>query len=249
LELRRVYWEEGDPEPPASAEVPEKLLPKNFDPDEVLGVSQAYSGQVALLDTCIAALMEFLRTAPAGQETLLVLTGTRGFPLGEHGRIGPCADSRDGEALYSELVHAPLLLRLPDLAAASVRSPALVEPSDLWATLLDWWGLGQLTASPTGGSLLPIVRGEKQLLRDRLCVAGEGAQRAICTPAWYLRRAVEPELFVKPDDRWDVNNVAVRCQEVVECLLVAIDQFEQAVRSGSVADLPPLNEVLLLGLE
>jgi arylsulfatase A-like enzyme len=244
LEFRRAYWEDDDPEPPTFAEVPEKTLPNDYDPDEVLGISQAYCGQVTLLDICLGALLEFLRTSPAGQETMLVLTSTGGYPLGEHGRIGPC-----DEALYNELTHVPLLVRLPNLVGASVRSQALVEPADLWATLLDWWAVTDRPASPTATSLLPIIREEAKPLRDRLCVADVGSQRAICTPAWYLRKTDEAELFVKPDDRWDVNNVQSRCQEVVECLVVALEQYEQAVRSGSAADLPPLNEVLLRGLE
>jgi arylsulfatase A-like enzyme len=246
LDYRGAYWDEGDPEPSTSADVPDKTLPPGCDPDDVLGMAQAYCGQVSLLDTCLDALLEFLQTSPAGQETLLILTSTRGYPLGEHGRIGPC-----DEALYSELVHVPLLVRIPNLVGAAIRSPALVEPSDLWATLLDWWSIAPRPAAPTAGSLLPIIRQEAAggVLRDRLGIAGPGAQRAICTPAWYLRNTTDAELFVKPDDRWDVNNVAVRCQDVVECLLIAMEQYEQAVRTGTVAELPPLNEVLLSGLD
>ncbi len=103
--------------------------------------------------------------------------------------------------------------------------------------------------SLTGVSLMPLVREEPVATRDRLVVAGTGQERAIRTPAWYLRKGEPPELYAKPDDVWEVNDVAVRCQEVVECLLDAADQFEQAVYSGSVADLPALSDVLLEGLE
>ncbi len=84
--------------------------------------------------------------------------------------------------------------------------------------------------------------------RDRLVVAGAGQERAIRTPAWYLHKVEPPELYVKPDDFWEVNDVAVRCQEVVECLLDAADRFEQTIYSGSVADLPALSDVLVEGL-
>jgi hypothetical protein len=244
LEFRRAYWEPGDPQPPTSADVPEKMLPQDHDPDEVWGLCQAYAGQVSLLDTCLGALLEFLQGAAAGSETLLVLTSPRGFSLGEQRRIGPC-----DEALYSELVHVPLVLRFPDRFAATARSQALVEPADLWATLLDWWGVAGHSDSPTAGSLLPIVRQQSDTLHDRLCIAGQGTQRAIRTPAWYLRAAGQPELFAKPDDRWEVNNVAVRCQEIVECLLDALAQYERTVQRGRASDLPLLGDVLIRGLE
>ena len=93
LEFRRAYWEPGDPQPPTSADVPEKMLPQDHDPDEVWGLCQAYAGQVSLLDTCLGALLEFLQGAAAGSETLLVLTSPRGFSLGEQRRIGPCDEA------------------------------------------------------------------------------------------------------------------------------------------------------------
>jgi arylsulfatase A-like enzyme len=244
LDFRGAYWEEGDPEPLESADVPDRLLPPDPDPDELLGIAQAYAGQVTLLDTCLGALLEYLRSSSLGQETLLVLTSPRGFPLGEHGRIGPC-----DEALYGEIVHVPLLMRFPDGLGASVRSPALVEPADLWATLLDWLGIADVPAAPTAASLLPLVRGDMETVRDRLCLLGRGTQRAIRTPAWYLRAGGTPELFVKPDDRREVNDVAVRCPEVVECLLASAAEYEQTVQHGHVADLPPLADVLLNGME
>jgi arylsulfatase A-like enzyme len=276
LRFRRAYRDQGDPPPPEGAEVPERTLPADYHPDELLGVTQAYSGQVTLLDACLGALGDFLDALPTSEETLLTLTSARGFPLGEHGRVGPC----DG-ALFGELVHVPWMIQLPDATGAAMRSQALVEPADLWATLLDWWGLsrsplptnlrsvpgegqgvsldlsplpsgegqGVRAASPTAESLLRLVRGEAGAYRDRLCVAGAGPERAIRTPAWYLRAGIDPELFAKPDDRWEINNVASRCRDVVECLLDALARYESTLPAGRISDLPPLGNILVSGLE
>ena len=144
-EFRAGYWEEGDPEPPEGADVPERLLDENYDPDELLAAMQAYAGQVTLLDTCLGALVEQLSESPAGRQTLLAVTSPRGFPLGEHRRIGHA----DG-ALYGELVQVPLLVRAPGGLGGAARSQTLVQPADLWATLIDAWGIDQPPASPTG---------------------------------------------------------------------------------------------------
>jgi arylsulfatase A-like enzyme len=242
-DFRKPYWEEGDPLPAESAEVPQRLLDEDRDADELRGFRLAYAGQVSLLDACLGALHEALDAHPAGEETLLMLTSPRGFPLGEHRRVGPC-----DEPLYGELVQVPLMVRLPGGAAAAGRSQALAEPADLWATLLDCWQIGHLPAA-FGRSLMPLIREETSVWRDRLVVALQGGRRAIRTPAWYLRAGAEPELFVKPDDRWEVNNVAVRCQDAVEGLKAALAQYETAIVAGSVMDLPPLDAVLLEGLE
>jgi hypothetical protein len=289
--FRAAYRDQGDPPPPPGADVPDRFLPANYHPDELLGITQAYSGQITLLDTCLGALGDFLDALPDSDETMLTLASSRGFPLGEHRRVGPC-----DAPLFGELVHVPWMIRLPDAAGAALRSHRLVEPSDLWATLLDWWGLSASSAGPlsaigpgvraisptsplkkgtgseltreipaenrgfevpvpflqratTAESLLPLVRGQPVAGRDRLCIAGAEGQRAIRTPAWYLRAAAEPELFAKPDDRWEINNVASRCQDVVEQLLEALAAYEAALSAGRISDLPPLSDALLHGLE
>jgi hypothetical protein len=80
-------------------------------------------------------------------------------------------------------------------------------------------------------------------------MAGLKGERAIRTPAWFLRAAGDGELFVKPDDLFEVNDVANRCLEVVEGLQQARVHYEQSLHSGSLADLPPLEDVLRDGME
>ncbi len=240
LERRRAYADEDDPPPPQSVAVPNRLLEPDADPDELLGLSQAYAGQVSLLDTCLGALTEFLEAPPAGRNTLLVLVGARGFPLGEHRRVGPCDN-----ALYGELVRAPLVVRFPDGVGAAARSQALVEPADLWATFLNWFEVADAPASLTGRSLLPVVRGDRETVRDRLCIVGDGDDRAGLTPFWYLRKAHALELFVHPDDFWQVNDVADRCPEVAGMMEEMVSQYFQAVQSSQSPYSPPLPERLL----
>jgi hypothetical protein len=243
LNFRESYREEGDPEVPSAADVPDRMLPESYDPDELLGIAQAYAGQLSLLDGCLDALLEELESSEAGKDTLLIVTSARGFPLGEHRRVGPC-----DEALHGELLHVPLMIRFPDRTAAAQRTQALAEPADLWATLWQYLELGELPRSPTALSWLPIIKQEAGPRHDRLCMAGVKNERAIRTPAWFLRAVGDGELYAKPDDRWEVNNVANRCLDIVENLKQARVLYEQTLHSGQIADLPPLDDVLLNGL-
>ena len=59
LSFRQSYQDEGDPPPPEGADVPDRMLPANYAPDELLGITQAYSGQVSLLDTCLGGFWSF----------------------------------------------------------------------------------------------------------------------------------------------------------------------------------------------
>lgn len=243
MALRESFGEPGDPPTYDGADVPERILPKDYDPDVLLPLVHAYAAQMVVLDTCLGALLEYLDDVPPGSRPLLIVAGARGFALGEHRRVGP-----SNEALYGELVHVPLLVRTPDGSTAAARSAALVDHADLWATLLDWWRIADRPAAPTAAGLFRALEQEDWTPRDRLVLRGRGAERAIRTPAWYLRRAETAELYVKPDDRWEANDVSVRCREVAECLEDALAQMEIALRAGSAADLPPLSRVLIEGL-
>ena len=240
--LRSQYADEEDPPPPRGAEVPSRILEENFDPDLVLGISQAYAGQVTLLDLCLGALLDWLEESPIGKNTQFVLTSPRGFPLGEHRHVG------GEEALYGELVHVPLMLRLPSGEGAAARSQALAEPSDLWATLAETAGMAT-DSSPRGRSLLPLVRGDATNVRDRLYVEGNKRQSGLITPAWYLHQTELSQLYLKPDDRWEFNDVASRCPEIVELLREVLQSGEECLKTGAPDVLTPLDPRLLQGID
>jgi hypothetical protein len=223
--------------------VPRLVLPDDFDPDVLLGIVQSYAGQVSLLDVCVGALLESLADGPLAEQTLLAVFSARGFPLGEHGRVGAC-----DEALHGELVHVPMMIRFPDKLGAAGRSQALATPADLRPTLLEWWSHPDAADASIGKSLVPIVRGEVETVRDRLVLGTPLAETAIRTPAWYMRLLDAPQLYVKPDDRWEVNDVADRCAPVVEELQAAADDFRQCLRAGN-SDAAPISEILRTGIE
>ncbi|HEX4130830.1 MAG TPA: sulfatase-like hydrolase/transferase [Pirellulales bacterium] len=249
LEYRNRYSDTEEALPPEFVEVPRLVLPQHYDPDTLLGYCQAYAGQVGVLDECLAGLLEFLDESALTQDTLLAVTAPRGIALGEHRRIGAW-----DEVLYGETVHVPLLMRLPDGLGQACRSQALVQPGDLFATFTEWLGqppvAEQSMLSPR--SLLPIIGGEVDVLRDRAAAMSPAGERGIRTAAWYLRKlaglgvdpdpAVDCQLYTKPDDRWETNDVANRCPEIVELLEQALAEVESGI--GAVSMLAPLADVL-----
>jgi arylsulfatase A-like enzyme len=189
LSYRQRYQIDEDPDPYAEVALPE-IADKNFAPDVKQSVAEAYSGGVAVLDETLAGLLAFLKKEKLDRNTVLLLTSTRGFSLGEHGYIGGNAE------LYGENVHLPLLLRFPDGAFAGFRSQTLLQPADVF-------GLLQRNALPE----------EPDEVHSFLRIGSE----VIVTPDWFVyRKPAGNELYVKPDDRWEVNDVADRCPHVLE---------------------------------
>lgn len=231
LELREQFADEDDPAPPPFVAPPEKMLKAGFDPDELLGFVQAYAGQVALADMGLGLLMESLDNHPLADETLVVITSPRGYPLGEHQRVGPCDN-----ALYGELLHVPLLIQFPGGQSRMTRTQKIIQPHHALDTLRhDDAKFMEQVADPQPEPHSAFAVGINQ--------------RAIRTPAWFLRETQVAgeqahELFAKPDDRFEANEISSRCGDVVELLAAELDRFAAAAGEGKAPESPPLAEVL-----
>jgi len=245
LELRRQFADDDDPPAPDLVVPPVKRFETEADPDELLGYQHAYAGQIALLDLCLEAFLDAVQALPGWDRTLLALTSPRGYPLGEHGWIGASED-----VVYEEQVHVPCLLRQPHGRHAGVRCQQLVQPPDLCASLWDSFQLGPAPEGRWGQSLLASADPVPPAARELAATATPTAQ-ALRTPAWlFVQRADgRQELFAKPDDRWEVNEVANRGQEAVEQLSAAWNDFQRIAQSFQHGQLVMLSELLQHGLD
>ena len=241
LEYRNAFRDEDDPQPGDFTAPPLIKKAGPFDPDELLRYVHAYAGQVTVVDLCLGALLDAAEEHRLAKSTLFAFTSPRGYPLGEHGLVGPVEDM-----LYGEVLCVPLFVRLPRGTGALMRTQELVQPADLHDLLL-----AQLVPS-SPSILMDIVDGRDHRPREVACAVAKG-ERAIRTPAWFLREvqseftggsATKVSLFAKSDDRWEVNEVSTRAGEVTEELQAALRAFEQAARDGRLANLSPLAEHL-----
>jgi arylsulfatase A-like enzyme len=190
----------------------------------------SYVAAVTYVDAALSQLLEALGGLEGGDEILLAVTSDAGQNLGEHGIVGICRPW-----LHNELIHLPLLLRLPDVATAGQRVEALTQTVDLAPTLADWFGATLPDAH--GRSLLPSARGAAEKIRSYACAGlqiGEALEYALRTPDWAFLWPVRlhdedagrsTQLYVKPDDRWEVNNVAQHHLEFVERLERTLRDF------------------------
>ena len=243
-EMRSQYAEADDPDPPTEADVPCRLVAPDEDPDLLLGITQSYAGQVSLLDLCVGALSDALVEADLDRDTVMLLLGARGMGLGEHRYVGPGDDRLDGE-----LVHVPFVIRLPDPDTASARSQELVQPADLYPTWLHLLGDEAVPSRLAAADLTPLLHEDASVWRDRIGLAGCDGRLAVRTPAWYLTAGPSCQLFAKPDDRWEVNDVANRHVDVAERLALILDDYVSQLPVANMDGLAALDDVLRSGFE
>lgn len=163
-------------------------------------------------DERFAMLLAVLLEQSWFDDSCLIVTAGRGQALGEH---GVCGDFRP--RLHEELVHLPLLVRLPRGEQGGRRVFHLTQTIDLAPTILALQGL-PAPDSWHGHSLLPLCRGGGAL-REYACCGlqiGAATEYALRTPDAVV---IVPEsapandpprgpmFFVKPDDRWEVNDL------------------------------------------
>ena len=220
---------------------------------ELFRLRRTYAGSVTLADHCLGKLFEAMRRLGRMDDTLLVFTSDQGEPLGEHGIV-----RRFRPWLYEELIHTPLIIRMPGGRFGGTRHQALVQTVDLLPTIAAALGLPPIVRDESplhGHDLLPLIRGEQTKVRDYACMGMDVAEFAIRTHLWHLIVPVEndpdeprtAELFRKPEDRWDQNNVLEQNIEVAEHLELALRRFIEAVKGDAFEELPFLRDVARLG--
>jgi len=230
----------------ALIDVPAGAVGDVLDEAELLRLRRTYAGAVTLVDRWLGELFDALKRLGRMDDSLLIFTSDQGEPLGEHGLV-----RRFRPWLYEELIHTPLIIRMPGGKFGGGRHKALVQTVDLYPTIL-----GALGVPPDdqahGHDLLPLIRGEQTKVRDYACMGMDVEEFAIRTQLWHLVLPIEtdpddpprlPELYRKPEDRWDQNNVVDRYPEVAEHLELTLRRFAELVGRGTLDPLPMLREV------
>jgi len=182
-------------------------------------------GYVALLDAALGRLVEQIDHEAVSSPTMFVIAAGQGLTLREPGKL-----TNDWELAGEETVHTPLFVRSPSLSR-STRRQGFVQTVDLVPTLAEWFGVDGSALTLDGKSLLPHLRGEQVGQRSSAVVVAGPKLSGIRTTDFYLvshqvtgPHDVERRLFAKPDDIWEVNDIAAQAPEVVDQLARELSQ-------------------------
>jgi hypothetical protein len=239
LEFRQIMCDDGDPAPPNERSPMAMTVTEKTDPDEVFGISCALGGQVVLIDQVVGDFLTTLRDMKCDQNVLFGLIGLSGYPLGEHRIVG-------GESgpLYAESLHCPCVFRFGNLLPIGARYSTMMQPHDLGAWI-EWWldvddEEEEVETGP--GNITPIAemldRNIDTPTRVGAILATRETESFVATPAWSCRFVasvdglVRHELFAKPDDRWEQNEVSQRATLIVDKMLALKDKLQKAYEQG-----------------
>ena len=198
-------------------------------------LQSAYAAVLTFFDAQLGRIVDQLRERGDLDRILVCITASCGLPLGEHGMTGI-----HRAWLHDECVHVPLMLRLPAAEHGGTRIAALTQPVDLAPTFTEFLG----TACPEvhGRSLWSLVRGAMDEVRPYAASGlriGDSEEWLLRTPERALLVPIQVptgdpprgvQMYVKPDDRWEVNDLAQRYADEADALQQTLRAFVEATR-------------------
>ena len=196
-----------------------------------------YGGAVSLLDHWLGELLTGIETAT--EPTLIVMMAAQGYLWHQIPSFKTNESQIARPMLNDQRIRTPLTLnafgddRFAEMK--SLRCNRLVQTVDLTATLLDWFGVIGATTdpSPAGQSWLRECTDDVPA-RSFLLIGDNDGNDAVRTEQWLCLRerrstastdssvsnsADTCSLFAKPEDIWDINDIASQQPEVVSELL------------------------------
>lgn len=119
------------------------------------GLRARYDYELAFDDLWVGRLLDTLREVGLEDRTMIVVLADHGEGFGEH-RVAGQKMFYHGRTLYQELLHVPLLIRIPGVEACTVDTPVMLL--DVAPTIASAMGI-DVPPSFRGRSLLPAMRG------------------------------------------------------------------------------------------
>ena len=161
-------------------------------------------------------------------DAMLIVTSRDGVKLSEYWSKDSASPPDTSTAIdsHSSNMRLPLFVRHPTVD--SFRTQAITQPVDILPTLKAW---NDHADQSLGHSLLPLIDGSADQIREHAFYSDD-IYTAIIADEFVLiglqDQSREPQLFLQPDDRWLVHNVAVEYPDVVDELTSKLLEMQQA---------------------
>jgi arylsulfatase A-like enzyme len=221
---------------PARMKLPKNFLPKHpFDNGELLVRDEKllgwprpeadvrreladYYAMITYISTQVGRLGATLKDRGFDKSTLVIFTSDSGLALGSHGLLGK-------QSLYEHSMRAPLIVAGPGVPAGKT-SDAFAYLYDIFPTVCDLCGV-KPPDGVEGKSLVPVMTGKAEKVRDAVFGAYRSVQRSVRTDGWklirypHINRTQLFDLKADPDETADLAGDpkhAARVEELTKLL-------------------------------
>jgi arylsulfatase A-like enzyme len=189
-----------------------------------------YDGAIRWIDTQLGRLLDHLRRDGRLDRTVVLVTADHGEELWDHGGFF------HGQSLYDELLHVPMLVRLPrgERAGSVIARP--VRAIDVAPGLLDWANLPRPKGF-AGRSLRSIAEGPDDDAGEGLVATATNAmfptRYGLRTPAFKLVESLDSgsfALFDLTNDPGEKHDVSAERSDVASALRDRLEAAREPLR-------------------
>ncbi|TWU05863.1 sulfatase [Stieleria varia] len=171
----------------------------NDDAEFATEVRKHYAACVSYADASVGRVLSRLDSLGLRDDTIVVLWGDHGWHLGEHAVWGK-------HTLFEESLRSPLVIRVPGMQQAGMKTDSIVETLDVFPTLCELTRL-PIPEFVDGVSLVPILNSPDAAGHDAVSY---NAHRTLRTDSHrlVLHRSGEAELYDHTVDPGETKNIA-----------------------------------------
>ena len=144
-------------------------------------IRACYGGKLTMIDAWFGRVLDAIDRNGLWEDTAVIVCTDHGHYLGEKDIWG-----KPGAPVYQQMGHIPLMIAWPGIAAGS--TSALTTTVDLFATLAEVFGV-QPQHRTHGRSLVPLIGGEAQSVRDHVLCGVWGREVQLIDNEWNYSRA------------------------------------------------------------
>jgi len=226
--------------------------PMAFEPADLEYLKLLYARRVEAADRALGELRAELDQLGLAERATVIVTGTAGLDLGQHGPTG-------FQSLHATVTRVPLLLSIPGGRGAGQTIDKIVELVDLVPTILELQGVA-VPAGVQGASLLPVLDGTGRPPYIAFSEApGLGRQRAVALGGMRLLASLDggaPALFDLAADPAELTDIAASQADKVAVMerhleawgkMVAAASLDPELRSAEELDDATLDQLRSLG--
>ncbi len=150
-----------------------------FDANDKRRLKALHDGEITKHDHFFGVFLERLSALGLADDTLIVVTSDHGEEFDDHGSWG------HGHSVYQELLHVPLMFRLPNRLPAGAKVGDAVSTLDVSATVTDLLGVPPMTHNE-GHALVGLMLGEAPSQPSVAFSDFQDDRRVITTRRWKL---------------------------------------------------------------
>jgi arylsulfatase A-like enzyme len=203
--------------------------PIAFEPADLEYVRLLYARRVESADLALGELRAELDELGLAERATVIVAGTAGLDLGQHGPTG-------AQSLSATVTRVPLLMAIPGGRGAGQSVDKIVELVDVMPTILELEGVA-LPTGVQGGSLLPILDGASRPPYVAFSeAAGLGRQRAVALGGLHLIKPLDGGaawLFDLAADPAELNDIAAANPDKVAVMERQLEAWGKMVAAVS----------------